>query len=325
MSIISPFSLFESELEQVELAIKNIVASDDNLFSALAKRALFAGGKRIRPMLVILSGKLIAPDSPQNSALVASSFELVHVASLLHDDVIDDASLRRGHPAPNMTIGNKRSILLGDYLMLKSLDLLLSPEFSHLVPLVISTINEMILGEGLELQYCKNLAISVETSLEINRLKTAVLFANACKAGALVSNANEEQVRVLHDFGMNLGIAFQLVDDVLDYTGDEKQLGKPVFNDFKECKATIPLIYTLQDASDDEKQFISENFAHGSISENEQKEIFRIMQKYDAFDRTLELARSYLEKAISEIKIFEQSEIRDTLFKLSEFVLMRFQ
>ncbi len=323
MSIITPFSIFKEELQKVEVAIKNIVEDEDCLFSKLAKESLFAGGKRIRPMLFILAEKLTAEKKTPDSEVVASCFELLHVASLLHDDVIDEARLRRGKPALNTTLGNNQSILVGDYLLVNALESLLTPEFVHFMPLALATLKDMIKGEGLELENNCKIDITIEESLKTNRLKTAVLFANACKAGAIIGKANEDEVAALTNFGMNLGIVFQLVDDVLDYTSNEQILGKPVFNDFCERKPTIPLILAFQESSEDEKEFLKNQFTTAQETEIKQERIYQIMNKYDVFNKTLNIAKDYLDKATKEIQIFNKSDIHEALKELSDFVLTR--
>ncbi|MCD4658418.1 MAG: polyprenyl synthetase family protein [Planctomycetes bacterium] len=323
MSIIPFFEFFQPELSKIENALQNIIEKDTSVFSGLAQRAINSGGKRIRPMIFLIAQKLVRGKIVKDSEYAACCFELLHCASLLHDDVIDEASSRRGKPTINAEIGDKTSILLGDYLFLHAFLNILRPEFRILMPLMLETLEKMIEGEGLELEHRGNFNLSEDECSQINELKTAVLFENACKGGAILSEATDEQINAATNFGRNLGCAFQLVDDVLDYIGDQKELGKPILNDFKEGKTTIPLVITLQHATESEKSFIQEQFAISSEKAIQSDRILEIMRHYDVFDKVLTNAKSLATDSIAEIQIFKGNENVKYLEQLTNFIITR--
>ncbi len=323
MAIIPYIQFFQPEFQKIENALRSIIDKNSSIFSKLAQRAINSGGKRIRPLLFLIAQELVKGKIVEDSEYAACCFELLHCASLLHDDVIDDASSRRGKPTINAEFGDKTSILLGDYLFLHSFLNILRPEFNVLMPVLLQTLEKMIEGEGLELEYRGNINISEEDCFRINKLKTSILFENACKGGAMLCEASNEQIKAITKFGLNLGCAFQLVDDVLDYIGNHKELGKPILNDFKEGKATIPLVITLQSATESEKTFLQEQFEISSEKAIQSDRILEIMRQYNAFNQVLLKAKALATDAVEEIQIFENNENVKYLKQITNFIITR--
>ena len=308
MPVIPPFEFFKPELQKIENALHNIVTKNQSVFSELAKKALNSGGKRIRPMIFLIAEKLIKDEIIADSEYAACSFELLHAASLLHDDVIDHSETRRGKHTINALEGDKTSILLGDYIFLKAFLNIFQPQFNELMPIVLHSLEKMVEGEGIELLFHGRLDILEEECLRINELKTAVLFEDACKAGGILCNASDEQVDALVGFGKNLGCAFQIVDDILDYTGNQKDFGKPILNDFREGKATLPLVYTLERVTKIERELIQAQFALDDKDNIRSEKILEIMGKYNVFDRAMKKTKEYVDRALSKIQIFKDNE-----------------
>lgn len=323
MTIIPYIKFFQPEFQKIENGLQNIISKNSSVFSKLAPRVINSGGKRIRPLLFLIAQKLVLGRTTEHSELAACCFELLHCASLLHDDVIDDASSRRGKPTINAEIGDKTSILLGDYLFLHSFLNILRPGFNVLMPVLLQTLEKMIEGEGLELEHRGNINISEEDCLRINKLKTSVLFENASKGGAMLCDATDEQIRAITNFGLNLGSAFQLVDDVLDYVGNHVELGKHILNDFTEGKATIPLVITLQNASESEKEFLQEQFAIAGKQAIQSDRILEIMRRYNVFEEVFSKAKTLATDAIEEIQIFEGNENVKYLKQFTSFIITR--
>ena len=238
----------KNDLADIEEAVKINLNPYFDLVSDIASHILFAGGKRLRPLLMILSAK-ICGNTKKDSAAISSIFEYLHTASLLHDDLIDDASMRRGKPVAHSIWGNAAAVLTGDFLLARSLSIAAKTGIPEVIEAIAEITEYMSQGEIFQLMNKQRLDLSEKEYMEIIKCKTAVLFRGACRTGALVAGASRDKKDALSLYGMNLGIAFQMADDLLDYTADSKLLGKKTGADIREGKLTLPVIYALKQAN----------------------------------------------------------------------------
>src|SRR5512138_2108433 len=258
-------ALIGEELKGVEEQFKKDLASDVPLIRKVGEYVLSSGGKRIRPALLLLAAKLCGYTGSRHIPL-ASVVEFIHTATLLHDDVVDEANIRRGIPSANTLWGNSASVLVGDFLFSKSFSLMVADGDLNVLRVLSAATTRIAEGEVLQLVCTSDLEITEERYIEVVVCKTAVLLAAACQAGAIIGGATAEQEAALAAFGMDLGIAFQLMDDTLDYVADEKEFGKSIGHDLEEGKITLPLIETLKRCSAAEREIV------GCIVEKEELE-----------------------------------------------------
>lgn len=312
----------KSQLERVEQIIDQSVVSSVPLATEVARYTTKGGGKRIRPALFLLTAKLCSANDSSLPAL-AAAIELVHTASLLHDDVVDDALMRRGRQATRAKWGNQISVLVGDFMWCCASSLFLESAPSRLYNIISQAITDTTEGELLEITKQSNHALGKDVYLNIIGGKTAALFAACAQAGAVVAQIPQEFERSLKDYGHNLGMAFQLTDDVLDYTCGEKSLGKIPGSDLKEGKLTLPLIAALESASPEEASFIRSAVIGGSLTEGRLVEISSIVNNRGGVSVTVDLARRYAERAKANLSIFKSSIERDALVLLADYVVQR--
>src|SRR5260221_10023767 len=249
------FDLVKSDLERVEKEISLESVASVDAITAIGQYLQEAGGKRLRPSLLLLSAKLIG-DGGESAVRLGAVVELIHAATLVHDDVIDAAETRRGRPSSNTIWGNHTCVLAGDWLYMQAFHIALRERNFHMLDLLIALTQMMVEGELLQLELIGKINISEADYMELVDRKTASLFSACAKLGALTGGADEATEARMGEFSWNLGIAFQLVDDVLDFTSHEKVLGKPVGSDLREGKVTLPLIYALQDATAEEREMV---------------------------------------------------------------------
>ncbi|MCP2519930.1 polyprenyl synthetase family protein [Candidatus Aminicenantes bacterium AC-335-K20] len=315
-SISDVYKIINSELTQLEEELKKVTQSPIDIVSKIGNYIFKGKGKRIRPALLILCSKLLGYHEKE-IIRYASVIEFIHTASLIHDDIVDNSNIRRGRKTIHYKWGSNISVLLGDYLYILSIKLSLNDN-SKIIQSLSDVTCQMIEGELLELNESWNFDIEEEKYLEIIKKKTASLFAGSCKIGALLANATEEEENSLTDFGLNTGIAFQIIDDMLDFTSTEKALGKPVLSDLKEGKITLPLIYTLRNRKEEILKLIC-----GKRKIFNTEEILNIINEAGGIDYTYKKAESYINKAKKNLKIFSDSVYKDSLIILSDYVLTR--
>ncbi|MDX1505261.1 MAG: polyprenyl synthetase family protein [Spongiibacter sp.] len=278
-----------------------------------------AGGKRLRPMLTLLSAGAIGAQQ-RDQVRLAAVIEFIHTATLLHDDVVDLSELRRGRPTANAEFGNAPSVLVGDFLYSRAFQVLVDIGSLPLMGLLAGTTNTVAEGEVLQLARAGNADTDEATYYDVIRSKTAVLFAAACSGAAIVGEASTYR-DTLYDYGMNLGIAFQLVDDILDYEGDPKETGKNIGDDLAEGKPTLPLIYLLREGSDAEKVMVRHAIEHKSADNLEQ--ILAAVQSSGALQYCRDAAARYSENAIAAARTLPESSYRDAMITLSQDALGR--
>ncbi len=300
-----------------------------DLIADITNHLVSSGGKRVRPILTVLSAKLCGYNSGARHCNLAAAVELIHTATLLHDDVVDGSSLRRGKKTSNAIWDNKASILVGDYLLSVAFQLMVKDGSLQVLDILSKTSGIMADGEVMQLMNSNDIAISEEKYLEIISYKTAILFSAATKVGAIISESEILKQNALSDFGTNLGIAFQIIDDVLDYNSDEKTLGKKIGNDFYEGKITLPIILTYQKASASDKSRIKELFTHNLISSESEKdigsfeEIISLIQKYNGLQSALDKALYYENLASKNLEVFPDKPEKTMLLEILKYGVSR--
>ncbi len=312
----------EEDLKKVEGAIAHHLESQVGFISEVARYVLSSGGKRVRPVLLILSARL-CNDGGERMYDLSAVIEFIHTATLLHDDVIDNAALRRGNPTVHALWGNEMAILIGDYLYSKAMALALSDK-DHLVMQTVSNVTvEMAQGQVIETLKLRDLAMSEDDYYRIIDLKTASLFAASCTIGAVLGGLSPSQRAQVTAFGQHTGIAFQMADDILDFVAPEAQLGKPVHNDLKEGKITLPLIMAMQHASAQEAQMVVEYFHKKDSTEADVQPILALLHKYDTLQCAMAKAHEHVLKAQQCLEGFAPSPALDALHALADYVVAR--
>lgn len=316
------FAIIAPDLEAVDRIFQERAASGLDILNAAAAYALSSPGKRLRIALTLLSGKLIEYRVEKLLPL-SVVFEMAHLATLVHDDIIDSASTRRGVPTVNARYGEHIAILLGDYLFAKTAGLAAEIEDHRVDQLLAETVATVCEGTIIELLSTHRLDLSVDTYLERIRCKTACLIAACCKGGATIGGGTDPQIELLHEYGHNLGMAFQIVDDVLDYTGSQNSVGKPVGNDLSQGLVTLPLIYALQAEQNGRAEFIARVLAQPEERRDEVREIVRWVNAGPGVGKALDLARQYADRARVALAEFVPSPDRAVLEELVDFVVTR--
>lgn len=313
----------EEDLKKVDQIISEFAVGKSPLISEISQNLISSGGKRIRPILLILSAKLCSKNNDDNSLNLSAAVELIHSATLLHDDVVDTSQIRRGKKTANAIWDNKASILVGDYLFSIAFQLMVRSKNLAVLDLLAKASSIMADGEVMQLENSSNIALLEEKYFEIIFGKTAVLFSAACESGALINNCLENEILALRNFGKNLGIIFQIVDDILDYSSQEKILGKEIGNDFFEGKITLPVILTRQKANDAEQKFIAEifeqNFLSNEKNQNNFSEFLKLMEKYDGLGECKKLAKHYHLMALKNLEIFSNSQEKENLITILDY------
>ena len=300
--------LIKKEFNETDKLIRNQINSDVNRIPNLSKHIIDLGGKRLRPILTISCAKMLKVRN-KNHIKLAAAVELLHTATLLHDDVVDESNYRRGEKTSHTLWDNKSSILVGDFLLGKAFQLMVETNS-------LECLN--ILSKDLS-----NINIRKTNYLKIIESKTAALFSSACEVGGVVSGANKSQKKKLFNFGKNLGTAFQLIDDALDYDGSSVKMGKNNGDDFFEGKITLPVILAINSADKKEKEFWKKVFNKKIRNKTDLKIAKKIIKEKDTINKTLKLANQYGEEAKQIMEGFENNPIRDALIDLVDFSLIR--
>jgi octaprenyl-diphosphate synthase len=315
-------ALIGEDLKNVELQFKKDLYSDVPLIQKVGEYVISSGGKRIRPMLLILSAYLCGYRGSRH-VQIASVIEFIHTATLLHDDVVDNANLRRGLASANTLWGNEASVLVGDFLYCKSFALMVADGDLNILKLLAKATTVLAEGEVLQLIYTRNTDITGEQYIDVVKCKTAILLSAACQAGAILGATSAEHEAAMREFGMELGIAFQMVDDSLDYSASEEQFGKSIGHDLEEGKITLPLIHTMKKCTDEERRQIAEIVKKELIDKDDFKTVFALVGKYGGIDHTLAMARQYSERSKKCLDIFEDSPYKAALLELADFIVTR--
>jgi octaprenyl-diphosphate synthase len=316
--LITAYQPINTELKQLEKELKKVTNSSIQIVSKIGNYMFREKGKRIRPAFLILCSKLLGHQGKE-IIRYASVMEFIHTASLIHDDIVDNSNLRRGKKTIHSKWGSNISVLLGDYLYILSIKLSLNNENSRIIQTLSDITSQMIEGELLEFNESWNFNINEKLYFEIIKKKTASLFAGSCKIAALLAQANNQQERALTEFGLNAGLAFQIIDDLFDFTSDEKILGKPVLSDLREGKITLPIIYLLN--NHDRKEIIKYIGKNGEDLDVER--IINMVRESGAIDYCYQKAKNYINKSKKNLKLFSDSVYKKSLLTLIDYIIER--
>jgi len=321
--LIEPLTtLVQRDLEQVNRTILSRTGSDVAMIPEVANHLISSGGKRLRPMLTLATAGLCGYRG-EGHVKLAASVEFMHTATLLHDDVVDESDMRRGKAAARVLWGNEASVLVGDFLLGQAFKMMV--EVGSLPCLeVLSTAAAVIAeGEVMQLSAAKDTATSEDAYLAVIRAKTAALFAAACEVGPILAQRAKAEVEACRGYGANLGIAFQLVDDALDYGGSSAKLGKNVGDDFREGKLTLPVVLAFRRGSEAEREFWRRTLERGEVNAGDLETAIATMKRHRAIEDTIERARHYGAMARDALELFSDSPWKRALLGVVDFVVLR--
>jgi octaprenyl-diphosphate synthase len=314
--------LVQKDLERVEREIGLESIASVEAVTTIGRYLHSGGGKRLRPILVLLASRLVG-EVNDSSIRMAAVVEMIHAATLVHDDVIDIAKTRRGRPSTNAIWGNHTCVLAGDWLYMQAFQVALRERNFRVLDLLISLTQTMVEGELLQLERIGRIDISEADYMELVDRKTASLFSACARMGAMMSGADERTEAQLDEFAWNLGIAFQLVDDVLDFTSRETVLGKPVGNDLREGKVTLPVIYALEQATAEERQLVDRVLKDGNYDDAPFSKILAMIERRQGIQRARERAQSFTEKARAIIGEFPESPYQRAMYAVTDLITGR--
>ena len=316
------FQLVEADMAATDRLIHERMGSPVDLIPQLGQHLVDSGGKRLRPMLTLATARLCGYQGQQHIRL-AAAVEFIHTATLLHDDVVDASTLRRGKIAANIVWGNKPSILVGDFLFSRAFQLMVEAANVAVLDILANASAVIAEGEVLQLKSANNLAITEADYLKVVRAKTAALFAASTEAGAALVSSASKQTIALRDYGYNLGIAFQLIDDALDYSGRQAQMGKSVGDDFREAKVTLPIILAYACADDEARRFWRRVIEGSPQLDGDLDTAIALVEVTGAIGETRARAKQYATNACAALEAFPKSEIRDALEAIAQFCVGR--
>ena len=314
------FDAHERELSLVEAKLENLFQSEAPLIPLIGRYLLESGGKRLRPLFLLSSARLADYKGDEHIAL-AGIIELIHMASLLHDDVVDAAKIRRGRPAAHSVWGNQIVILVGDFLYSNALRKAVSFKNQRIMEALSEATTSMTEGEILQLQKTSDINITEDEYIKIISAKTGLLISAACRIGAILSIRPPAEENALAMFGLKAGTAFQMADDILDYMAEESELGKKLGKDIGEGKITLPVIYLLKNASADEKEEIKRIIE--KPSEEGLRRILALFRQYSVLEESLKRAQALVDEAKDELSIFPDSPDRDAMLSLADYAISR--
>jgi octaprenyl-diphosphate synthase len=320
------FDLIQDDLEHVEKKISAEWVASVDAVTAIGQYLHSSGGKRLRPALLLLSSRLAggAPSESGDSAVhLGAVVEMIHAATLVHDDVIDAAETRRGRPSTNVKWGNHTCVLAGDWLYMQAFQIALRERNFQILELLIGLTQMMVEGELLQLERIGRIDVSEADCMELVDRKTACLFSVCARLGTLAARADAQVQEKLGEYAWNLGIAFQLVDDVLDFTAREKTLGKPVGGDLREGKVTLPLVYALERATPAERRLVETILEERNYEVVPFARILALLEKYQGIERVKERAQAFTDKARGIISQFPESPYQRALLAVTELVTER--
>jgi octaprenyl-diphosphate synthase len=314
----------QPDLAAVEERLNEEITSEVRKVRALSDHVLSAGGKRLRPAMVALSARAVNPEPDiERLTVVGASVELVHMATLVHDDVVDHTATRRGKPTANAVFGNGVAVLTGDFLLARAMRLLAQDGDLRVIRAISEITIEMSEGEVMEILATGDPRITQEHYSEILRKKTAVFVEGCCRCGAIVGCASPEHEAALAQYGCHLGMAFQIADDLLDYTGDPLVTGKPIGSDLRDGRATLPFLLALNEAHAADRDLILTAFGNAALDDAAVEDVVRVLERYDVCDRTRAAARSHVEQADAALSTLPPSRARDCFAALTDYVVQR--
>jgi octaprenyl-diphosphate synthase len=314
--------LASADMAGVDSLITDRMQSDVPVIPALAEHLIAAGGKRLRPLLTVAAARLAGSDN-DHCLKLAAAVEFIHTATLLHDDVVDGSQLRRGKVAAHLIWGAAQSVLVGDFLFARAFELMVETDSMRALQILAQASRVIAEGEVMQLMRSHDLNLSQALYLEIIAAKTAELFAAAAEAGAVSAGVDAEKSKALRDYGMSLGLAFQLADDALDYGGATETLGKNAGDDFREGKATLPLLLAIARSGPREAEFWERAIGRREQTEADFRRARELIIGTGALDATLDLAAEHADKAKSALAVFPQNDWRESLESLADFAVSR--
>ena len=314
--------LVAADMERVNATILARTGSDVTMIPEVANHLIASGGKRLRPMLTLAMARLAGYGGDGHIKL-AAAVEFMHTATLLHDDVVDESDMRRGKLAARMLWGNEASVLVGDFLLGQAFKMMVEVGNLHALDILSSAAAVIAEGEVMQLGASKNMATNEDEYLAVIRAKTAELFAAACEVGPALANRQKAELAACRSFGMNLGIAFQLIDDALDYGGKSAKLGKNVGDDFREGKITLPVVLSFRRGNAEEREFWNRTLGRGEVREDDLDTAIALMAKHHAIDDTVGRARHYGAIATDALALVPRSEMKTALEETVAFCIGR--
>jgi len=316
------FGSIEKEMSQVETELESLSGSEIPLIRDIGRYIRNGGGKRVRPAILLLAARMCGYDGAIGPRLGAV-IEMLHSATLVHDDIIDNSSTRRNQASINARWGNEISVLIGDWLYMTSFRVALAERQFRIMDILIEATRKMVEGELLQIEFNGNLEITEDQHLDISMRKTAFLFSAAAQLGGVLGGVDAEHEERLRLYGMNIGLAFQLVDDVLDLTSDERTLGKPVQSDLKEGKLTLPLIRLIKNGEPAHREMVQNALEARNSDAMVREAIAHLVGNSGAADYVMEKARDYAQKAKDCIEDFPACAARRALFAISGHIVER--
>jgi octaprenyl-diphosphate synthase len=314
----------EADLSDIEKALSDNLNPYLDLVSEVAGHLLFSGGKRLRPLLMVLSARLCGYTGDYEKTF-STALEYLHTATLLHDDLVDEATLRRGKEVAHLNWGNSITVLVGDYLLARALSISAGTGRLRVVQILAELTENMSQGEVHQLMRKGEIDLKEDEYLEVIRRKTAMLFEAACRVSAIIADAPQASEQALADFGYNLGIAFQMADDLFDYTLTTTDFGKTVGADLREGKLTLPVIAALRNATSTDKAVMIKIIQDQNFSAEDFETLIGLLDKHGGLDYTQKAAAAYIDKAKQALSIFESSQTRDTMLDIADYALARSQ
>jgi len=316
------FNAVKNDFKEIESELTNNLNPYLDFVLKVANHILFPGGKRLRPLLMVLSARICGYNGDADKYF-STIFEYLHAATLLHDDIVDGAAVRRGKTVSHAVWGSSATVLTGDFLLARSLAIASETGKPDIIKIIARITEYMSQGEIQQLLKKGDLYFSENEYMNVIKNKTAVLFQGACRTGSLISDAPYEYEKALSDYGLNLGIGFQIADDLLDYTSDTKILGKETGADLKEGKITLPVIYSLKKAGSNERVLMEKIIKNIDFSDNEFETFVQILKKNGGLEYTNQLAGQYIEKAKEALLVFKDSETKETMLNIADYALQR--
>lgn len=324
MTIEDVFQLIKDDMDRVNRLIQDSLYSEVVLINQISQYIINSGGKRLRPILVLLSANAFSYASKENGEkdiTLAAVIEFIHTATLLHDDVVDESELRRGKDTANELWGNAASVLVGDFLYSRAFEMMVGVGSMKVMEILSHSTNTIAEGEVLQLLNCNDASTTEERYLEVIHCKTAKLFESAAQLGAVVSDQDDDTEEAMAKFGMHLGTAFQLIDDVLDYNASSEDMGKNVGDDLAEGKPTLPLIYAMEHGTEAQADMIKEAIEKGGLDQIEA--ITETIHSTGALKYTQEVAQKEADQAIAQLTNIPDSEYKQALITLAKFSVER--
>lgn len=318
MKLPKTYGHLKKELDFIESSLNEIIQADHPVLREASTELLNAGGKRIRPVFVLLAGQL-GSYQPEEISKAAVSLELIHMATLVHDDVIDEAELRRGKPTVKHTYGNRVAMYTGDYILARALEEVATIEIPKLHHALSKALVEVAIGEIEQIRDKFNWEQSLQDYLRRIKRKTALLIATSCQLGAIISGVSDKDVQRLYRYGYYIGMSYQIIDDILDFTASSKQLGKPAGNDLLQGNITLPILYGMED-----KQFM--NLLHNTfedpdnVTTEDMKQIISALKQTNAIECSYRLSDLYLKKALATLEKVPNGKSKQTLQTIAKFI-----